>query len=242
MKLGAEPKKIAILGGLVAVAAVVFYINSGTSDAPPPDKQPAKQSLTAEAIPDGRSQAATSAAALPAGPDISRARAARGSRSNQEFRPSLKPKRPEDRVDPMKVDPTLRLDLLAKVQAIKIEGGQRSLFDFSAAPPPKTKDVKVVPKPVGAEAAKIAAAVSKPADPVKPPAPPIPLKFYGFINPAKQGVKRAFFTEGEDIFVASEGELIKKRYKVVRIGVNSAVIEDTQFQHQQTIPLEEQPA
>jgi hypothetical protein len=46
--------------------------------------------------------------------------------------------------------------------------------------------------------------------------------------------------EGEDIFVAHEGELVKKRYKVVRIGVNSAIIEDTQFGSQQTLPLEEQ--
>ena len=31
MKLGAEPKKIAILGGLVAVAIVVFFVNSSPS-------------------------------------------------------------------------------------------------------------------------------------------------------------------------------------------------------------------
>ena len=241
MKLGAEPKKLAILGGLVLVAGVVFFMNSGSDT--PPQSEPNRRSNAAAPVPDSRPVAPASS---PAAPNISQApRIARGStRGAQEFRPSLKPKRPEDRVDPMKVDPTLRLDLLAKVQDVKLAGVQRSLFDFSQAPPPKTQDVKVVPKPVkpGADAVAGAIASGKPADPVKPPAPPIPLKFYGFINPAKAGAKRAFFIEGDEIFVASEGDLIKKRYKVVRIGVNSVVVEDVQFQHQQTIPLEEQPA
>jgi hypothetical protein len=48
--------------------------------------------------------------------------------------------------------------------------------------------------------------------------------------------------DGEDIHVVSEGETVKKRYKIVRIGVNSVVVEDTEFGQQQTLPLlEEQP-
>ncbi len=74
----------------------------------------------------------------------------------------------------------------------------------------------------------------------EPKAPPIPLKFYGFVNKSKVGDKRAFFLDGEDIVIAAEGDIIKKRYKIVRIGVNSAVVEDTQFKsnNQQTLPLE----
>jgi hypothetical protein len=53
------------------------------------------------------------------------------------------------------------------------------------------------------------------------------------------GEKRAFFLDGDDIVVATEGQLIKQRYKVIRIGVNSVVVEDMQFQNQQTLPLEE---
>ena len=80
-----------------------------------------------------------------------------------------------------------------------------------------------------------------PAKVVEAPPAPIPLKFYGFINPLKSGTKRAFFLDGEDIIVASEGQLIKNRYKIVRIGVNSAVVEDTQAKNnQQTLPLVEE--
>jgi hypothetical protein len=82
----------------------------------------------------------------------------------------------------------------------------------------------------------------KPPPPAPPPPPPaIPLKFYGFTS-YRQGVKRAFFMEGEDIFVAAEGDTIKNRYKIIRIGVNSAVVEDINFKNQQTLPLLEEYA
>jgi hypothetical protein len=50
--------------------------------------------------------------------------------------------------------------------------------------------------------------------------------------------------DGEDIIIAGEGDMVKKRYKIVRIGVNSAVVEDTQFKsnNQQTLPLEAEMA
>jgi hypothetical protein len=124
-------------------------------------------------------------------------------------------------------------------------GTSRTLFDFAgapaAAPAPEVAKVKPIipgPKPfigpVDVKAVKERAA----APPPKPPPAPIPLKFYGFTNPVRQGHKRAFFLEGEDIFVAGEGDVIKNRYKIVRIGVNSAVVEDTSNQNQQTLPLE----
>jgi len=80
---------------------------------------------------------------------------------------------------------------------------------------------------------------SGPVTPVKPQAPPIPLKFYGFTS-ARAGLKRAFFLEGEDVYVANEGDIVKKRYKVVRVNLNSVVVEDTEYKQQQTLPLTEQ--
>ena len=58
---------------------------------------------------------------------------------------------------------------------------------------------------------------------------PITLKFYGFTAPRRDGTKRAFFLDGEDIIVAAEGELVKRRYKVVRIDSGTVVMSDTQF-------------
>jgi hypothetical protein len=74
-----------------------------------------------------------------------------------------------------------------------------------------------------------------------PAPPPIPLKFYGYSIPVLKGDKRVFFLDGDDIIVVNEGQMIKNRYKVVRIGINSVVVEDVQFSSQQTLPLEELP-
>ena len=51
----------------------------------------------------------------------------------EDFRPSLKLK---EGTDVSKIDPTLRLELLAKLKNAEMKGGTRSVFAFGAAPPP----------------------------------------------------------------------------------------------------------
>lgn len=239
MRVGAEPKKLAILALLLAVAGLVYWMNS-REDAP---AGPAPQAKRATPPPAAGVAPPSPSGGMANPPAIAQQRSVRQpGRGAQEFRPSLKAKRPEERVDPMNVDPTLRLDLLAKVREVRVQGGQRSLFDFSQPPPPKTPDVKIVPGPPKPPQSKPAETAAAPSNPSKPPPPPIPLKFYGYVSQKSQGPKRAFFLEGEEIHVAGEGELIKKRYRVVRISVNSVVVEDIQYSNQQTLPLEEQPA
>lgn len=160
---------------------------------------------------------------------------------SQEWIPSVGARRPEDRPDPMTVDPSLRLDLLARLKEVTIAGGERSLFDFSQPPPPKVAEPKILPKPVAQETPADNGTKPEPATAAsKPPPPPIPLKFYGFVTGI--GPRRAFFLNADEIFVASEGDLVQKRYKIIRIGVSSAVVADTQHDdHQQSIPLEAMP-
>jgi hypothetical protein len=241
MKLGAEnKKKVAMLGGLVFVLIIVWWMNR--SDTPSVTTTPAPR--PAAQAPAAGIRTPVTRPRTPAGQPGSTARSAQfGGRSQaaQEFRPSLVFETP---IDPAKVDPTLRTDLLAKLQGLKVEGGTRSIFDFGPPPAAKIEIAKV-----GPVLPKIAKGVM--TGPVQPPAPlppappppppPIPLKFYGFTS-YRQGVKRAFFMEGDDIFVAAEGDTIKNRYKVIRIGVNSAVIEDVNYKHEQTIPLTEEAA
>ncbi len=236
MKLGAERKKIVALGVLGTAAVVLFYFNvlSGPETPayiPPPKASPA---------------AAPKPGVKPGTPaqQPSIRRAGRG-RINDEFSPKL-PTKAEERSDPAKVDPMLRLDLLAKVQAVELAGGTRSLFQFAAAPPPPVEAAKVIKgapviKPGAAKPDAAASAAA--AKPSEPPPPPITLKFYGYSTARRDGVKRAFFLDGDDILIGAEGELVKKRYKVVRIGVNSVVVEDTQFKnHQQTLVLQQEQA
>lgn len=220
--IGAEPKKIAILGGLLAVAAVVWWINSGSSPS------------------SGAAPVATApreAVAAPAKVAAARPSSRVGIRSMDDFKPSLKLK--ED-VDISKVDPTLKLDLLAKLREVGLDRGTRgSVFDWGKAPPPPA--VLSVKNILPGQVAEVYGPFppAPPPPPAKPkptpPPPPIPLKFYGFSS--HTGTKRAFFLDGDDIDVASENEVIKNRYKVIKIGVNSVEMEDLNYKHQQTLPL-----
>jgi hypothetical protein len=230
-KIGAEPKKVAVVVVLMAIATY-FYIsnrNSGGSDAP---------------------SVVSTSASRPAGP-VATQRAAVRSRAGQgknagagnprEFRPSM---RPPKGVEPSSVDPTLHLNALVKLQEVKLEPTVRSLFEISATPPPTAAELKMAAEPQKIKPAFVLYGPKyepPPAPPPTPRAPAIPLKFYGFVNPARPDVKHAFFLDNDEIIVAGEGDLIKKRYKIIRIGVNSAEVEDTQFKGdntKQTLPLE----
>ncbi len=73
--------------------------------------------------------------------------------------------------------------------------------------------------------------------PGPPPAPPIPLKFFGFANQPGEP-KRVFLSKGDDVFIAGEGEIVDRRYKVVRISPTSVEIQDVVGSGPaQTIPL-----
>jgi hypothetical protein len=220
-KVGADRRNIAILAVLMVVAGIAYFYNSNSGGGP-------------VSAPVAAVRAPAAGVARPAARATYRS-IEQGSGA-REFRPSLKPKN----IDTANIDPTLRLDLLAKLKTVDVGGGTRSLFEIAAAPPPTEVNVKE-PAQIAIARPFVGPMQPKAAEPApEPKAPPIPLKFYGFVNKTKVGDKRAFFLDGEDIVIASEGDTIKKRYKIVRIGVNSAVIEDTEFKsnNQQTLPLE----
>jgi hypothetical protein len=239
MKLGTENrKKVGFLAALGLVAVYLLYTNvfsssNGPGGTPGPPAAPESVRTDAPAVPgEGTPGQNTARAEAPRAPDSNR-NASRG--RNEEFHPVLHSKRPEDRVDPMSIDPILRLDLLGKVQGVELAGGSRNLFQYG--PPPvkelKGPEPKVVPQPV--------APVLKADDQPKPipPPPPINLKYYGFSTGRVNGKKTAFFLDGDEISVAAEGDTVKKRYRVVRIGVNSVLMEDTESKRQQSLPLTE---
>jgi hypothetical protein len=228
MKIGAEDKgKVAALAVFGLVAVYMVYSNlisdGGTSSPAPSPGAVSQRNLAIEtgAVP----QAATSQQAPQSvrPPRIGSSR----NRAGDEFHPFIHKKGTrvdEQQFDPTAIDPTLHKDLLAKVQAVKIEGGQRNLFQFGQAAPvdplklPGTEPIVAAVKIYGPKA--------PPPPPGDPPPPPPPTfafsaKYYGIATTRINNKKTAFFLDGDDIFVAAEGELIKKRYRVVQIGVNS---------------------
>jgi len=128
----------------------------------------------------------------------------------------------------MSLDPTLRLQLLHAVEGITYGGSGRNIFvEQPDAPPPMPTPV-APPVDLG------------PPQPVIIPPPPITLKFFGFSTKPGEP-KRAFLAQGDDVFIASEGDIVNRRYKVVHINPSSAEIEDVLFNHSQSIPLTQTP-
>jgi hypothetical protein len=115
------------------------------------------------------------------------------------------------------LDPTLRLDLLAASENTQYEGRGRNIFVSQA------EDV-VIPHPItpGTPDTQPGGGYQTPTP---PQAPPIPLKFYGFASRPGEP-KRIFLKLGEDVFVAGEGEIVDRRYKVIHISPNSVEIQD----------------
>jgi len=75
-----------------------------------------------------------------------------------------------------------------------------------------------------------------PPPPGPPPKPPINLKFFGFASHAGEPT-RIFLAQGDTVFIAYEGQIVDRRYKVLRITPNSVEIEDVLNNNRQTIPL-----
>ncbi len=239
MKFGGDKKQLRTLGILGLVLLVIIYWNYFSG--PDTPTRPTPRSAGTNTAPVTTLPSTTATASR----KTDEKKRLQVDRRAQEFRPRVGPARPEDRPDPMTVDPTLRLELLARLEKVQISGGMRSLFDFSNVSMSSTGPIaKIIPSPKQGPAAPkpFIGPMNKQPEPVKlavepPRAPPIPLKFYGFTSSSRGANKKGFFLDGEEIVVASEGELIKKRYKVIRIGLANVTMEDTQYSQQQTLPI-----
>jgi hypothetical protein len=173
-----------------------------------------------------------------------RRRAASRVRS-EEFHPIYLDPNPANRPDPKTIDPTLQLERFSKVQSVELAGGSRNVFQFAAAPAPKPVEVAANKKePIVRPFVKMGPNPPPPPTPPPPPPPPPPitLKFYGFSTAKDSGKKTAYLLDGDEIYLAAEGDTLKRRYKIVRIAPNSIVIEDLDAKRQQSVPLTEEGA
>ena len=235
MKLGAEDKKkVYALGGLFVLLGYFVYANVFSSSSPSSSSAPAaSRRESAKAAPSpALGSPDTEGAAHPAG---------RGNKArSDEFIPVLHSKRPEDQIDPMSVDPTLHLARLAKLQDVGSAGSGRNLFAMGEAPrgPEPVVAVKAAGHSMGPTEVYVP---PPPGPPPPPPLPPITFKYYGFSTVRKDGKKTGFFLIGTDeVTVRAAGEMVDRTYRLVSIGLTSAVVEDTQSKRTQTVPLAEE--
>lgn len=131
------------------------------------------------------------------------------------------------------LDPRLRTDKLAASQSIKYEAGGRNIFRMEDTPIDKPlTSVRPALRPMGPD--------PEPTPTPPPPPPPIPLKFYGFASKPNEP-KRIFLADKNEVFVARQGDIVERKYKVVQINNTSVIIEDVLYNNRQPIPLTAPP-
>jgi hypothetical protein len=123
------------------------------------------------------------------------------------------------------LDPTLHPEIMRQAESLEYTGRGRNIFSLTSMP-------TEIPKPV-ASVRQVAVSTGPPPP---PPPPPITLGFYGYAS-EKSGQKQVFLLHGDDIFIASEGDVVDRRYRVVKIGPASVQVEDIPYHNTQTLPL-----
>lgn len=120
---------------------------------------------------------------------------------------------PEKRTkrDDASLDPMLETQQLALAENRLYEGTGRNIFRSEHAP--HQQSVVYPPKP------------TPPAPIPEHVAPAIALRFFGYGLLLNQP-RKVFLAEGDSVFVANEGDIVNRRYRVLRIDSNAVVIED----------------
>ena len=137
----------------------------------------------------------------------------------------------DGKFQPLNVDePQLRLDLLEKLQKLQYPpGSHRNIF--SAVPLPV--------EPTLAEKARLEH--QYPTVPHPPPPPPVevPAQFFGYASMPSSPRRLAFFLNGDDVLVVQEGSVFLTRFRLDKIGNDSADVEEVSSGRRTTLTLEE---
>jgi len=217
VRIGVDPK--ILVGGLIVAAALLFWYNSRSDDE---QNAPAAAAVHPQAV-------ETDVPAPRSRVTPGRREAASNERGKLRLR-AIDPTRGD-------VDPTLRLDLLARLQALQPAPDTRNLFETG---PAVAQNLPALPAhapiihPGALPAPGAIATAGTPGAPVLN----IPLKYYGFVRPMGRGASnRGFFMDGDNVLVGSEGEVLDHKYLVVELTPNSARLEDVQLKQGQTLPV-----
>jgi hypothetical protein len=123
----------------------------------------------------------------------------------------------------------VRLEALKQPPPQPDDAGRNPFRFYVKPPPPPPPPPKYVPPPPSNP--------GPPLPPPPPPIPPIPLKFIGTLEVTGKK-KQAIFSDGKGSpLYGAEGELVLGQYRIIRIGVESVVMEYADGKGRQTIPM-----
>jgi hypothetical protein len=130
------------------------------------------------------------------------------------------------------LDPTLHMKPMLVSEAVGYSGVGRNIFSAQSAPPP----VAAIPKPIAPARPVPPPLPCPPNCPPPPPPPPIDLKFFG-VELGANGSRQACLLHGEDVYIASAGDVVMRRYKVLAVDAKSIQVQDMQTNNTQVLPL-----
>ena len=126
------------------------------------------------------------------------------------------------------IDPTLHFEKLAQSEDVEYSGTGRNIFSAESAPPP-------IPQPI-APVRPNGNAVAQNVPPPPPKPPDIDLKYFGYTQDDQKNLK-AFFSRGDDIFMARAGDIVDRRFKIVAIHPLNVQVTDLAYNNTQTLML-----
>jgi hypothetical protein len=125
-------------------------------------------------------------------------------------------------------NPQIHRDGPERVRKTEYKGNGRDIFSSIPPPPPQGKNHDPGPS----------------TPPVRmTPDPPkvalLPVKFFGYGAVPSGSNRRAFFTDGEDVYIVSEGEVLLNRFRILKVNNASLDYEEISSGLRGTAPLEE---
>ena len=138
------------------------------------------------------------------------------------------------------VDPTIHLERLTQFNP-GTPLNARNMFSLDAPPAPQVATAHpprrpATPEPGSNHAANSDSGMGAGRTP-PPPSVNINLKFIGFALNPLQKTRQGFFADGDEVYLACEGQLVANRYLVVRVGDASAEIEEVTSKTRRQISL-----
>ena len=131
------------------------------------------------------------------------------------------------------LDPTLHMEAMLVSESLEYSGSGRNIFSASSAPPVTIQKPVAPARPVAPPPPPIPC---PPNCPPPPPPPPIDLKFFG-VKIAADGKRQACLLQGENVYWASPGDVVLRRYRVIAVDAKTIQVEDMQNHNSQTLPL-----
>ena len=131
-------------------------------------------------------------------------------------------------------NPQIRWPELERAQKTEYKSSGRNPFSMIVPPTP-------------AEVQKAKAAAQPPPVALPPPPPteaklPANLKYFGYGTIPSGSPRRAFITDGEDVYIVTEGDTLLGRYRILKVGNVDLEFQEISSGLPGKAPLEEQAA